>query len=172
MLRDRQIVEDLIKDERFLNVCETFCAVEASPQLKSTLLDIQREEQDMHTRLYQYAQRQGWYPTLWGDMGFQAQAAGVGAGPGAISPQAPVQPWISPQQAGGFAAQPAGGLAAQQAQQPWQQQGWQQPWQQTYTAGGFQAGPVAAMAAAPGRFGTQPQATGTIQVAGREYGPY
>ncbi len=158
MLRDRQIVEDLIKDERFLNVCETFCAVEASPQLKATLLDIQREEQDMHTRLYQYAQRQGWYPTLWGDMGFHAQPAGMATGAAAgVSPQAQVQPWIAPQP---------------NFQQPaWQQQPWQQ--QPAYAGAGFQPGGTAPLAASSARFGLpQAQTTGPVQVAGREYGPY
>lgn len=87
MLRDHDIVDDLLKDERFLNIACTVCAVESSPQIKQTFLSIQREEQDIHTRLFQFAQQKGWYPSLWGDVSPQA---------GAGQYQAPVQAGVSP----------------------------------------------------------------------------
>ncbi len=74
MLQERDILHDLLKDARFLITCETFCSVEASPQLKPTFLDVIREDQDIHTRLFQFALARGWYTTLWGDMGFQQPA--------------------------------------------------------------------------------------------------
>ncbi len=127
MLNEKEIVEDVLKDERFLNVCLSFCAVEASPQIKSTFVDLIREEQDLHTRVFQLAQqRQGRYPQVWGDYGFQApqtwttpvqagQPAGAGyqAAPTAGTyqagrPGAPfVQPWITPATQG-MAAAPGG----------------------------------------------------------------
>lgn len=158
MLRDRQIVEDLIKDERFLNLSLTFCSVESSPQLKSTLMDIQREEQDIHSRLFQFAQRQGWYPTLWGDFGYQPQPAGVTAGYGAAQ-----QPWITPQQ--NWQQQPA-----------WQQQNYVQP---GYAAAGFSPNVQSPLLAGqtptygqPQAFGQTQGQTAGIQAAGRQYGPY
>ncbi len=75
MLRDQDVVEDLLKDERFLNVALTWSSVEASPQVKQTMLSIQREEQDIHTRIFQFAQQKGWYATIWGDAGRQPGAA-------------------------------------------------------------------------------------------------
>lgn len=100
MLQDKQIVDDLIKDERFLNVELAFYSVEASPQVKQTLTNILREDQDAHTRLFQFASSRGWYPTLWGDVAFGQQQ------PFAAPPA--MQPW---------GAQPTGAQAAVTQQQ-------------------------------------------------------
>lgn len=104
MLRDHDIVDDLLKDERFLNIACTVCAVESSPQIKQTFLNIQREEQDIHTRLFQFAQQKGWYPSLWGD----------------VSPQAGVAQYQAPAQAGGVAGgvSPVGQWTGQPAYSP------------------------------------------------------
>ncbi len=107
MLNEKEIVDDVLKDERFMNVCLSFCAVEASPQIKPTFVDLIREEQDLHTRVFEFAQqRQGRYPQVWGDYGYQApQAAGTYQ---AGRPGAPfVQPWITPATQG-MAAAPGG----------------------------------------------------------------
>lgn len=156
MLQERDILNDLLKDARFLITCETFCSVEASPQLKPTFLDVIREDQDIHTRLFQFALSRGWYATLWGDMGFQQPAAGYGAQQawGGYGQQALAQPgtWLQPQ------AQPA-----------WQQPAAQSAWQQPQNVAGLAASPITG--ARYGQAGSQ-ASTGTIEVAGREYGPY
>lgn len=98
MLNEKEILDDVLKDERFMNVCLSFCAVESSPQIKPTFVDLIREEQDLHTRVFQFAQqRQGRYPQVWGDYGYQAGRTGATF----------VQPWITPATQG-MAAAPGG----------------------------------------------------------------
>lgn len=149
MLQEKDILNDLLKDARFLITCETFCSVEASPQLKPTFLDVIREDQDIHTRLFQFALSRGWYATLWGDVGFQQPALTYGA----------QQAWGQPNY----------------GQQPLAQAGtWLQPqaqasWQQPQNPAGLAASPITG--ARYGQVGSQSSA-GTIEVAGREYGPY
>lgn len=142
MIADRDIVNDLLKDARFLVTCESFCSVESSPQIKGTFLDVIREDQDQHTRLTQFALSKGWYATLWGDIGYQQPAAFAAPQPYAVPGAQPYAP----------APQPY--AAAQVQPGAWLQPAWQQP----------------AMAAAPA--GVRPGNTGRIEVAGREYGPY
>jgi len=65
---EKDIVMDLLKDERFLNLVETHFAVEASEPVKQVFLEIMREEQNLHSRLVQYMEQKGWAKTLPGDI--------------------------------------------------------------------------------------------------------
>ncbi len=155
MIQERDIVNDLLKDARFLVTCESFCSVESSPQIKGTFLDVIREDQDQHTRLFQFALSKGWYSTLWGDIGYQ-QPAPTFAGVQPYAAPGVAQPYAGPGTVQPYAAQ--GANVAQVQPGAWLQPPWQQP-----------AG-VTPLAAAPG--GARPGNTGRIEVAGREYGPY
>lgn len=168
MIQERDIVNDLLKDARFLVTCESFCSVESSPQIKGTFLDVIREDQDQHTRLFQFALSKGWYSTLWGDIGYQQPAptfAGVQpyAAPGVAQPYAgpaTVQPYAAP---GATAAQVQPGAWLQPPAQP----AWQQPAGVAPMAAAASVSPLAATAG-----GFRQGNTGRIEVAGREYGPY